>query len=286
MEDDRARLHLERVAGALRQFVQRTPPQAHGEDPASGFDVVAGRTISSEAQVPGWPDDLHWLASVCRLIEDMVGGYETRGPAAPWCPTEREHYIFRPEGQYWTICYEDEVFRLRDSKGLRYLSWLLRHAEQEVLASDLVVIANGVQCVVSLGLRTDRANGGAIRGGTLGDAGPHLDSRAMGNYRRRLAELREELEEARLFNDAGRCDRIEHEVQWISRQLAAASHYGSAARASSSTERARVNVKNNLTTAMNAIRHFDLDLWRHLFNAVKTGTFCVYAPERKHPWRL
>ena len=38
-------------------------------------------------------------------------------------PTE---HLFRREGEYWTIAYESEVIRLRDAKGLRYLSRLLR----------------------------------------------------------------------------------------------------------------------------------------------------------------
>jgi hypothetical protein len=37
---------------------------------------------------------------------------------------------FRREGEYWTIAYEGLVFRLRDTKGLRYLELLLRQPGQ------------------------------------------------------------------------------------------------------------------------------------------------------------
>jgi hypothetical protein len=33
--------------------------------------------------------------------------------------------VFRKEGEYWTIVYHDEVMRLRDTKGLRYIAHLL-----------------------------------------------------------------------------------------------------------------------------------------------------------------
>jgi hypothetical protein len=54
----------------------------------------------------------------------------------------------------------------------------------------------------------------------------------------------------------------------------------------SAQERARVNVRNCITAALRAIRRHDEPLWRHLANAIKTGTFCTYAPDRLVDWDL
>ncbi len=46
--------------------------------------------------------------------------------------------VFYQEGEYWTIVYEGTVFRLRDTKGLRCVAYLLRHPGRRVAAVDLV----------------------------------------------------------------------------------------------------------------------------------------------------
>lgn len=49
--------------------------------------------------------------------------------------------IFRLEGEYWTICHEGNVLRLRDTKGLQYVAHLLRHPHQKFRPFDLVLQA-------------------------------------------------------------------------------------------------------------------------------------------------
>lgn len=46
--------------------------------------------------------------------------------------------VFRREGEYWTIVYQDTVLRLRDSRGLRYIAHLLRHPGTRFAARDLM----------------------------------------------------------------------------------------------------------------------------------------------------
>ena len=52
-------------------------------------------------------------------------------------------HIFRREGEYWTIAYEETLFRLRDGKGLRYLAYLLSHPDERIHCADLWSAANG-----------------------------------------------------------------------------------------------------------------------------------------------
>src|SRR5262249_23300700 len=47
--------------------------------------------------------------------------------------------IFRREGEYWTIAYGVHTFRLRDSRGLRYISQLLHYPGREFRANELEV---------------------------------------------------------------------------------------------------------------------------------------------------
>src|SRR5260370_41775818 len=45
--------------------------------------------------------------------------------------------LFRKEGEYWTVGYRGSSFRLRNVKGLGYLSHLLRHPAAEFHVLDL-----------------------------------------------------------------------------------------------------------------------------------------------------
>jgi non-specific serine/threonine protein kinase len=119
----------------------------------------------------------------------------------------------------------------------------------------------------------------------LGD--PLLDRRARAEYHARLCELRAEQAEAERNNDPGRAARLREEADVLTAQLTAALQpSGGARRHASPAERARVNVRNSIVTALRVIGKHDDALRRHLANSIKTGTFCVYAPEDDLPWQL
>src|SRR6266851_9114755 len=109
--------------------------------------------------------------------------------------------IFRKEGEYWTLGYGDKSFRLKDTKGLGYLAHLLHHPGVEFHVLDLV---GGIgsqreedetgQSVQNLPRGTEELEKAGIHVTGLGDAGEMLDEQAKAAYRRRLSELREELE--------------------------------------------------------------------------------------------
>src|SRR6202162_3575785 len=110
--------------------------------------------------------------------------------------------VFQKEGEYWTVGYRGKSFRLKDSKGLGYLAHLLRHPAAEFHVLDL---AGGVAGQLE-DEETNQSVHGWPRGeqdlekagihiGSLGDAGEMLDEQAKVAYRRRLSELREELEQ-------------------------------------------------------------------------------------------
>src|ERR1700733_9816176 len=46
--------------------------------------------------------------------------------------------VFRREGDYWTVGFEETSFRLKDAKGLAYVAHLLRHPDVSFHVLDLV----------------------------------------------------------------------------------------------------------------------------------------------------
>jgi tetratricopeptide (TPR) repeat protein len=176
--------------------------------------------------------------------------------------------LFRKEQDFWTIRYGEKLLRLKNSRGLGYIAQLLRYPEREIHALVLT--------------------GGAEMNGP-GGAGEILDSTARSDYRHRIEELREDLEEAERFNDEGRAARARAEIEKFESHLAGAIGLGGRSRrASTDAERARVAVTKGIKAAIQQIRAIDPELGRHLSTAVSTGYFCCYHPDHDHPvsWQL
>jgi hypothetical protein len=83
---------------------------------------------------------------------------------------------------------------------------------------------------------------------------PVLDADAAASYKRRLAELAEELDGADAAGDAARASRAEAERQWLLGELRQATGLGGRIRrAPAESERARVNVTRTLRSALDRI---------------------------------
>jgi hypothetical protein len=190
-----------------------------------------------------------------------------------------EESVFIRQADYWTIRYQGQAAILKATRGLECLGYLLRHPRLETHVSELLATPIDLPLLGSL----QKAGGGAVTAG-LRDAGPILDLRAKAEYKRRIDELRRDLEEAERFNDFYRAASIRSEMDAIIEQLAAAVGLGGRdRRASSDAERARSAITKRIKEAINRIGEVIPPLGCHLAARIKTGYFCSYNP---HPDRL
>ncbi|MGD9763411.1 MAG: hypothetical protein AB7V27_06845 [Candidatus Binatia bacterium] len=214
-----------------------------------------------------------------RVLADLLAVHGLDTAAGPRTDTGGEpalRYAFRREGDYWTLVRDGRVTRVRSRRGFEYIAELLRRPHEQVYVLDLAGLATPPDThlraseVGEHGLRV-AANDAAV-------AGP--DRRARAEYRTRWRELACEEEAARHDNDGGRMVQIQRERAMLARELAVGSGR------SAMQERARVNVRNCITAALRVIRRHDEALWRHFTNAIKTGTFCCYEPDRRIEWEM
>jgi len=192
---------------------------------------------------------------------------------------------FRREGDYWSITLDGFTIRLKDSKGLRYIHRLLGQPGVEIHSIELSRLDAGV--VSPAPRRREDAMESVV--GDLGDAGEILDAQAIAAYRRRLRDLREEIEEASENNDLGRLAQLQHESDLLLQQLAAGTGLGGRRRrAGAHAEQARVNVTKAIRAALDKIGREDEDIGRRLSASIRTGAFCAYEPDPARPidWRL
>ena len=191
--------------------------------------------------------------------------------------------IFRREGDYWLVAFEGQTVRLRDLKGLRYLARLLGDPGREFHVRDLVAGEGGWSGDAGRG--TER--GLAFSSGL--DAGVWLDAQAKAAYRRRLAEIDEDIEEARAIRDDERSAQAAAERGFLLRELARAVGLGGRdRRAGSDSERARASVTRAIRQAMVRIHGHHPTLGEHLDRTIRTGTYCAYLPDPRDPpvWTL
>jgi tetratricopeptide (TPR) repeat protein len=207
-------------------------------------------------------------------------------PHPPLHPSRAAHpadaAVFHREGDYWSIGFEGRTARLRDSRGLHYLARLLADPGREFYVLDLVAAGSA---------RPDAPGGlvGSRLVGDAGDAGELLDQRAKEAYRRRLAEIDEDIEEARTLGDIERAAQADAERECLIQELARAVGLGGRdRRAGSASERARSAVTRAIRHALTRIREHHSSLGEHLNRTIRTGTYCAYMPETRGPvvWKL
>jgi tetratricopeptide (TPR) repeat protein len=217
------------------------------------YEAAVARMVLAEALRAGGSEDHAVLElQAARTILDRI-------EAATSATTEAN--VFRREGDHWLLVFEGRTERVRDLKGIRYLAQLLAHPGREFHVLDLVAAETGQQVPV-------------------GDAGEMLDERAKSAYRRRLAEIEDDIEQARALADTEREAQADAERDFLVRELARAVGLGGRdRRASSDSERARSGVTRAVRHGIARIGEHHPPLGEHLNRAVRTGTYCAYAPD-------
>jgi hypothetical protein len=188
--------------------------------------------------------------------------------------------VLRREGDYWTVVFDGSTVHLRDLKGMHYLARLLAEPGHELHVLDLVAAEHDRAGQRNETRPTDFPHSG------LGDAGEMLDARARNAYRRRLAEIDDDIDTARAVGDGDRAGQAEAERDFLVAELARAFGLGGRARrAASPSERARVGVTRAVRQSMARIGEHHPGLGEHLNSTVRTGTYCGYFPDPRAPVR-
>jgi tetratricopeptide (TPR) repeat protein len=222
------------------------------------------------------------LTQAARAAAALSGGAQRRTDVPPGAlrsvpePPPVHGYALRDEGDYWSVIFEGRVARVRDSRGLHYLSRLLNEPGREFHVLDLVAFERSAD-------HLDAGSRG-IAFPAAGDAGELLDARAKAAYRRRLSEMDEDLAQALAIGETARAAQAEAERDILVRELSRAVGLGGRSRrAGSAAERARSAVTRALRHALVRIRNHDRPLADYLDRTIRTGVYCVYLPDPRSP---
>ena len=219
-----------------------------------------------------------------RTILEEIEAAPTVSPAVDVAPHDAIEQpaasvnVFRREGDYWTVIFDGHTDRLRDLKGMHYLARLLADPGREFHVLDLVAAET------DSGAQLDNRQTGRLPRSALGDAGEMLDTRAKNAYRRRLAEIDDDIEQAHAIGDGERATQADTERDFLLRELSrAVGLSGRDRRAASASERARAGVTRAVRQAITRIAEHHPQLGEHLSRTIRTGTYCAYMPDPRAP---
>ena len=231
--------------------------QAAHNRAAATTDARAAAAIHARLDAALGPDDA--------LLLQQLGVGAT--PPGGWRPDDRTTATLTPDGDWWTVEVGGRSARLRDTKGLRYLAELVSCSPGERHVLDLIDVVEGMP--TEPGVQRRR----------LGDAGAMLDATAKAAYRRRIEELRAEVDAALESGEDERAARADAEIQALVAELSRAVGLGGRdRRAASVAERARLNVTRALRAAIARIAKAHPAAGSALDGAIRTGLYCAYEP--------
>jgi hypothetical protein len=150
--------------------------------------------------------------------------------------------VFRFEGDYWRIAYDGQEIRVKAAKGLHDIAVLLMNPGKDVHVADLLTAGGNPE------IEGDSAVPDATiaRRASPGESSDALLDSAARAYRRRLAELHEELADAERSNDLGRATKTRQELDFIAAKLATAYGLGGRARKTAANPLERARKSNRL----------------------------------------
>ena len=172
--------------------------------------------------------------------------------------------IFHEDGKLWNLQYEGKEVRMPGMKGFLDIARLLSLQGQEVHCMELM------DSLVP-----------------VGETAQVIDQKAKKDYRERIAQLQEDMEEAELMNDQVRSNHLHQEYDQLVDHLSRSLGLGGKQRnVPNNVDKARSAVTWRIRSAIKKIGEVHGSLGTHLASSIKTGTFCGYAPERITPWHL
>jgi hypothetical protein len=200
----------------------------------------------------------HGLGGVLRRLDEELDRSPTPQPTEPETGAAPR---FENEGDVWRIDWRGRCVRVKATKGIAVLAHLVRHPGVSIHVLDLTHL--------------DRAQKPVDAGG----AGELLDADARTAYRKRAAELQEEIDEAQANHDLGRLEKLRTELAFLEAELTRGTSLGGRSRRSADAEeRARQAVRKQIRTALDRLAESYPELARYLDRATQTGRTCTFEP--------
>ena len=260
-----ARRSWERALRCRREIDAVNVGTIHGSIPQNLFALA--RVTAKQGDLATASQLLREALPIAHEIRDEATAREIAELLAETSSVEpTKSATLRPEGGVWYIAFNGASAHVPDMKGLWHLRELVSRPRTPLPALSLMAAPTEEPIPV-------------------GDAGPILDREALRQYRKRLADLDEELDQAEANQDLARYSKRSTEREALLKELARATGLGGKVRKlGSPAERARLNVTRTIRRAVDHLATALPELAAHLDESLATGASCCYEPRINTSW--
>jgi hypothetical protein len=212
--------------------------------------------------------------------------------------SQHNNYEFSPSVNTWKISFEGKIIYPQDSKGFKYIHYLLNNPVKEFATLVLVREINKLLPLKDndiYGNMDKEQREGQLLEENLGrslmrNTSDILDKKAIGQYLERIEEIDEELADTEILKSDKTITELEKEKEQLQKQLTSGqSKDGTHRKFIDEAEKARKSVSKAINESLYKIndeRSGHLALWKHFKNTLTIGTSCSYKPETPIPWKL
>jgi TolB-like protein len=175
--------------------------------------------------------------------------------------TRDQESCYIKENDIWRISYDGSTIQIPEVKGFYDIQKMLMQPRQLYHCAELM-------------------------GSTLEDSGEKvIDEKARRQYQKKILELQSDIEEAEQYSNFERIEKLHEEYDKLVDHLSQSLNLkGKIRETGGAIEKARSAVTWRIRNAIAKIELYHPLLGTHLSNAIKTGTFCSYKPDRNIVW--
>ena len=188
---------------------------------------------------------------------------------------------FLLKGEYCEITFNQKTVNLRNTKGIRYIAYLIQNQNKSIHVSELFRAVNPPdtsQTNYTLSCMTEdvlASEGFSLS--NLDDNVELLDKKTIEELGLRIEQLNDGMEEAKEFGDFEECERLETDKDRIITYLSANMGLGGKSRTSNNLfEKIRKSIQKRIRVDLIKIHCSSPEFAEHLQTTLKTGMFCEY----------
>jgi len=176
--------------------------------------------------------------------------------------SSHQENLFLKETAGWRLSFENSFIQLPEVKGFYDIQRMLSQPRQLFHCAELM-------------------------GNVIDEKGEKLfDAKAKKHYEKRITELQADIREAEQLSDFSKLEKLQDEYDKLIEYLSQSLGIRRKVRESGNPiEKARSAVTWRIRSAIAKIESYHPQLGTHLSNAIKTGSFCCYQPDRDLNWR-
>jgi len=191
-------------------------------------------------------------------------------------------------GDYWNITFNQKTVTVNNTKGIRYIEYLIRNKGKEVHVSELFYAINpkdtSLPNKLLSGMSEEQLAAEGFSLGVLDDSFELLDKDAIELLKLRIEQLDDQIEDTKEFGEFEKQEKLEAEKdQIIARRSADLGLGGKSRSSNSAVERVRKSVEKRIRTDIAKLQKTFPEFADHI-QAIKTGTSCQYKPDQDVFW--